>query len=109
MLAQVSLPDKKLEAAIAVEKPPVLAAVKASMYATSADIDASGETYIVLYWEPQEGAVGYNLYRREKTAASFPATPVNGENPISSVKTCSELKAIIPEGSAEWNMLKNAF
>lgn len=80
-----------------------------ALSATSADIDSSGKTYVVLYWAKAEGAVGYNLYRRDESAASYPTTPLNGGKPIASVKTCDELKAFIPEGSAEWQMLANAF
>lgn len=79
------------------------------MFVTSAGIGPLGETYIVLYWNPVEGATGYNLYRREKVKMSLPKLPLNGKKPISSVKTCDELKAIVPEGSQEWEMLENAF
>ena len=81
----------------------------AAMSATSAGIDAGGKTYVVLFWKKGEGVVGYNLYRREQSASSYPTTPLNGSKPIATVKTCAELKAIIPQGSAEWSMLSDAF
>ena len=111
-LAQMSISREKMKAEIAVEKPlEALTTITATaaMHATSADIDLSGNTYIVLYWKPEEKVIGYNLYRREKTATTFSKMPINGTKPIASVKTCSELKAIIPEGSAEWDMLESAF
>lgn len=84
----------------ALEKPP--------MAATSAGIDSAGKTYVVLYWKKADGVVGYNLYRRKESETAFPAAPVNGAKPIVPVKTCDELKAIVPPGSAEWKMLSNA-
>lgn len=76
---------------------------KSMLNATSAGIDREGKTYIVLYWKPLPGITGYNLYRYGAR------TPINGRKPISPVQTCDELKAIIPEGSPEWQMLHNAF
>lgn len=82
---------------------------KNALFATSAGIDRLGKTYIVLYWNPVKGAVGYNLYRKEKGVREISIVPLNGNKPITSVKTCEELKKIVPEGSVEWEMLKNAF
>lgn len=82
---------------------------KTHLYVTSAGIDSRGNTTVVLYWNPVEGITGFNLYRKEKGAASYPSLPINGKTPISTVKTCDELKAVIPEGSAEWRMFQKAF
>jgi hypothetical protein len=71
--------------------------------------DRFGRTYIVLYWSPARDVVGYNLYRKELGEQEYPPFPLNGKALISTVKTCEELKAIIPEGSTEWNILKGAF
>lgn len=79
------------------------------LYATSSGIDRTGKTFIVLYWNPVEGVKGYNLYRMKKGERKFPKKPINGKKLISSVKTCDELKAIIGEGTREWEMLGNAF
>ncbi|MCX8052847.1 MAG: hypothetical protein N3B12_03480, partial [Armatimonadetes bacterium] len=81
----------------------------ADMNATSAGIDSAGKTYVVLFWKKFEGVTGYNLYRKLESDGGYPTSPLNGSKPIATVKTCDELKAIIPEGSAEWNMLSNAF
>ena len=82
---------------------------KQQLHATSSGIDRSGRTYIVLYWSPAQDVVGYNLYRKEEAARTYPSFPLNGKALISTVKTCEELKAIIPQGSTEWNILKGAF
>ncbi len=80
-----------------------------ALHATSAGVDSSSKTYIVLYWAKQNGVVGYNIYRRDESAAAYPSTPLNGSKPIATVKTCAELQAIIPDGSLEWDILTNAF
>ncbi|MGC8863286.1 MAG: hypothetical protein ACP5R5_10995, partial [Armatimonadota bacterium] len=90
-------------------KVPVELAKLADMYATSAGIDSAGKTYVVLSWKKHEGVVGYNLYRKLESDPGYPTSPLNGIRPIDTVRTCDELKAIIPEGSAEWKMLSNAF
>jgi len=76
---------------------------KSVLNATSAGIDPNGKTYIVLYWKELSGIKGYNLY------LSGARTPINGSKLISPVQTCDELKAIIPEGSPEWEILQNVF
>ena len=79
-----------------------------SLYATSADI-IDGVTYVIVYWQPVKDAAGYNLYRKSAADAKFPSKPVNGSTPIAQVKDCNELKAIVPENSASWQMLQQAF
>jgi hypothetical protein len=79
------------------------------LHATSSGIDRFGRTYIVLYWSPARDVIGYNLYRKEAAERAYPPLPLNGRKPISTVSTCEELKAIVPEGSPEWNILKGAF
>lgn len=78
------------------------------MNAVSAGIEAAGKTYIVLYWSPNYDATGYNLYRRT-AGGQYGKRPINGKTPIAPVSTCAELQAIIPPGSAEWDLLTNAF
>lgn len=104
--APVELIDK---ARVEVIKPGIAIQQGSALSATSADIDPASRTYVVLYWPRTEGVAGYNLYRKEESAASYPQIPINGKKPISTVKTCAELEAIIPQGSAEWQMLSNAF
>lgn len=86
-----------------------LAFEKQQLHATSSEISLFKGTYIVLYWSPAEDVVGYNLYRKEAAERAYPSFPLNGKALISTVKTCEDLKAVIPEGSSEWNMLKGAF
>lgn len=81
---------------------------KVSLFATSADISA-GKTYIVLYWEKAKGITGYNIYRRVKGAPARRLSLLNEKHPITMVKNCDELKAIIPPGSPEWLKIANAF
>ena len=97
------------KAAVDLSKIPVELLKQADLSATSAAVDSAGKTYVVLLWKKAEGVVGYNLYRKLDTDSAYPSSPLNGGKPISMVKTCDELKAIIPEGSAEWQMLSNAF
>lgn len=77
--------------------------------ATSTAVDALGKTYVVLYWAPQDGVLGYNLYRSKTSKIPRHARSVNGSALITSVRTCSELQAIIPLGSDEWEQLAIAF
>lgn len=66
---------------------------------TSARILAGGRTYIVLYWNKEPSATDYNLNRRLRSETGGKPLPVNAKGPISSVRTCDELKSIIKEGS----------
>jgi hypothetical protein len=80
------------------------------LQATSAEIDAAGKTFVVLTWALREDVLSYNLYRsvagRQRPKL---LRPINGRQPIEPVKTCAQLKKIIPEGSREWIMLTNGF
>ncbi len=78
--------------------------------ATSENIAVpQGKTVVVLYWQPVAGMVGYNLYRSARGVIATNAAPINGDEPIAPVKTCEELKAIVPEGSRAWSMLEAGF
>lgn len=79
------------------------------LYATSSEVDPAGRAYIVLHWTAAENVIGYNLYRKEATARTYPSLPVNGRAMIMPVDTCAALRAIIPERSEEWRMLHEAF
>ncbi len=79
------------------------------LYATSSEVDRLGEVYVVLHWTPAEDVLGYNLYRKEVTARTFPSLPLNGRALIAPADTCAALKAIVPERSKEWRMLHDAF
>jgi len=80
------------------------------MQATSAGIDAEGNTFVVLTWEPSVTMQGYNLYRTMAGSTSTgPGRPINGGRLIEPVRTCAQMKKFIPEGSREWNLLTNGF
>lgn len=104
--AQIILPKQKLPGKMII--PGKLEQIK-RLKATSAGIDAQGKTFIVLFWQPDSNAVGYNVYRKEKAAHGLMAKRINGTTPISMVKSCLELKKIVRPGSDEWEMLQNAF
>jgi hypothetical protein len=94
--------DEMRDDAGSAETPPIL-------HVTSS-AGPRGRTTIVLSWTAQPGMVGYNIYRRAPGTARAPGdTPVNGPTPIRPVATCDEFRAIVPEGSAEWTILTNAF
>src|SRR4051812_4893690 len=76
--------------------------------ATSSGADKLGKHFVALCWTRSPDAVGYNLYR-SSAGPSRSGERINGHTPICSVRTCADLKAIIPPGSAEWNLLTNAF
>jgi len=61
---------------------------------------------VVLLWTPVEGATGYYLYR--KLQGNSKSILINPKHPVRMVQTCQELEAIIPKGSAEWEMLRHA-
>lgn len=75
--------------------------------ATSGDVAPDGNTFVVLYWQPVPGVIGYNLYRRQ-VGGRPPRRPLN-KAPTRRVQTCDQLKTLIPEASKEWNMLASAF
>lgn len=67
--------------------------------------------FVYLSWAPDTSAppLRYNIYRKLAADASFPTAPLNGSTPISPVTNCVTFKTIIPQGSADWNLIANAF
>jgi hypothetical protein len=85
-------------------------ATPALLQVTSSAPGPGGATSIVLSWVAQPGAIGYNLYRRAPGTPRAPGDKaINGATPISQAASCAELTAIIPEKSAEFAILGNAF
>jgi hypothetical protein len=78
---------------------------KGFLYAISGDVKA-GKTFILLTWPHKEGVKAYNLYRTEVPFSSIPTTPINSK-PISIMTDCDDIKAVIPEGSVEWQAVAN--
>ncbi len=75
------------------------------LYAISGDVVA-GKTFILLKWQHKEGVRAYNLYRREIPSGRISAVPINSK-PIKLMSDCDNIKAVIPEGSAEWQAIVN--
>jgi hypothetical protein len=82
---------------------------RALLQATSAGIAGDGSTYVVLRWEAIDGVEGYNLYRRIAGSQSRPARPINGRRPITPPSSARQLRAVVPEGSPEWEGLARGF
>jgi fibronectin type 3 domain-containing protein len=78
---------------------------KGFLYAISGDVKA-GKTFILLTWPHKEGVKAYNIYRTEVPSSSVPTTPINSK-PISIMTDCGDIKAVIPEGSEEWQAIAN--
>jgi hypothetical protein len=75
------------------------------LYAISGDVKA-GRTFILLKWPHMEGVNAYNIYRKEIPSLTEPTTPINSK-PISVMADCDDIKAVIPEGSDEWQAIAN--
>ena len=89
----------------ATARPP---ASEVRLRATSAGISPLKTTFIVLYWNKEPKASGYNIYRIQKNGLKPSPILLNSE-PITSVKNCEELKKIISPGSPEWLTMFRAF
>ena len=81
----------------------------ALLQATSAGIAPDGSTYVVLRWEAVEGVAGYNLYRQVAGSPERPAGPINGSKPITAPSSARSLRAVVPQGSPEWEALARGF
>lgn len=65
-------------------------------------------TFVYLAWSYEGSARRFNLYRRLESESSYPAAPINSQ-PIGLYSDCDQIKAIIPEGSEEWNLVDSVF
>ena len=67
---------------------------------------SGGSPRILLLWSADGGGsgIGYNVYRRESTQPSWPASPLN-PSPILPETSCTQFKTLIPQGSELWTML----
>jgi hypothetical protein len=81
----------------------------ALLQATSAGTAQDGSTYVVLRWESVDGVAGYNLYRRTAGAPVRASRPINGNTPIVPPSSVRGLRALIPQGSPEWEALARGF
>ena len=61
---------------------------------------------VVLSWNSDASAAGYNLYRKEQTATTWPLDPING-TPITMVADCVGLQQVIGFNSPSWKLLEN--
>src|ERR1700733_8546907 len=81
----------------------------ALLQATPAGIAPDGSTYVVLRWEAVEGIKDYNLYRRIAESPARELPPINGTKPITAPSSARQLRAIVAEGSPEWEALARGF
>jgi fibronectin type 3 domain-containing protein len=75
----------------------------ALLKATSAGVGTDGATFVVLRWEAVDGMIGYLLYRRRNGGAL--TGPIGGVNPIRMPSSANELRAVVTDGSPEWEAL----
>ncbi|MGC9326768.1 MAG: fibronectin type III domain-containing protein, partial [Candidatus Hinthialibacter sp.] len=75
--------------------------------ATNEVVPRLGKPYVVITWPSSESYTQYNLYRKSSPFEQYPETPLNGKVPISILENCDEIKAWIPEGSADWELIAN--
>jgi len=73
------------------------------LYAISSET-LGRKTFVLLKWPKMKGVKAFNLYRKEIPSADIPNTPINSK-PITVMSDCDDIKAIIPEGSAEWQAM----
>lgn len=76
-----------------------------NLMATSAGVSPLKETYVVLYWNKEPKASGYNLYRSQGSASPQRLN----ERLITVVRNCDELKNFVPPDSPEWMIMLRAF
>jgi hypothetical protein len=81
----------------------------ALLLCTSAGIERDGSTYVVLQWEAVDDVEGYNLYRRLAEAPPRKSRPINGTTAITPPSSARQLRAVVPEGSPEWEALARGF
>lgn len=81
----------------------------AVLHATSAGIAPDGSTYVLLRWEAYEGATGYNLYRQVAGRPTKVGKPINGSMPITPPDSGRKLRALVGEGTPEWQALADGF
>jgi hypothetical protein len=81
----------------------------ALLQATSAAIAPDGSTYVVLRWEAVDGLRAYNLYRRIAESPPRESPPINGDRPITPPSSERQLRAVVAEGSPEWEALARGF
>src|SRR6185295_10336124 len=52
---------------------------------------------------------GYNLYRRIADSPPRASPPINGKRPITAPSSARQLRAVVAEGSPEWEALARGF
>ncbi|MBN1694034.1 FecR domain-containing protein [candidate division WOR-3 bacterium] len=75
------------------------------LYAISSE-NLGRKTFILLKWPQMKGVKAFNLYRKEIPSPGIPTTPINSK-PIAMMSNCNDIKAVIPEGSEEWQAITN--
>ena len=75
------------------------------LYAISSE-NLGRKTFILLKWPRMKGVKAFNLYRKEIPSQGIPTSPINSK-PIAMMSNCNDIKAVIPEGSEEWQAITN--
>jgi hypothetical protein len=102
--------DSKLDELMKVKAPSMFEGLFAPtetgfLYAISSE-NLGRKTYILLKWPRMKGVKAFNLYRKEIPSSGIPTTPINTK-PIAMMSNCNDIKAVIPEGSVEWQAITN--
>jgi hypothetical protein len=71
------------------------------LYAISSE-NRGPNTFVLLKWPKKKGVKAFDLYRKEM--ASGKVAKINSK-PIKLMSDCDDIKAIIPEGSEEWEAI----
>lgn len=61
--------------------------------------------FVVLSWPAHSEFTQFNLYRKSNELEAYSKLPLNGELPIAVLTNCDEIKAWIPEGGPDWNLI----
>ena len=63
---------------------------------------------VLLTWEAAPGVRGYNIYRKTSPLGPYPTVPLNTKA-IVPYRDCNRIKALIPPGSDDWQILAKTF
>lgn len=65
--------------------------------------------HVALNWEPHATAVKYNIYRKNETDASYPATALNAA-PVQILSNCTTIKSLLitSPDSTDWKIVAKA-
>lgn len=73
--------------------------------ASAATTLSSASPIVALTWPEVDGAMQFNIYRKESLTGAYPSKPLNSLFPIAPIKDSTPFLSLIPLGSTEWNAL----